>query len=172
MDRLSRNSVLFILPSQNFRDEEYTIPNRILSENHISTNVSSSRTAPVRGHRGSVVEPDILIQNVDLSSYSALIVVGGDGAKEYWTSSDALDLIRNAHRQNRIVAGICLGAVCLQKAGILEGKRATCWPEEYSSLHQNQSICRGAPVEVDQRIITATGYHAAERMTSSLLQLL
>lgn len=162
--------VLFVLPSQNFRDEEYNIPRRILEQNHIPTRVASSRNGKLRGSKGDIVETDHTLEEVKPSDFSGVIFVGGSGAKEYWSSDRALQFIQTTSQRKIPLAGICMGAVTLQKAGVLDNHRATCWPAEQSALNQKNITYRGDPVEVDQGIITAAGYHAAERMTNTLLQ--
>lgn len=52
---------------------------------------------------------------------------------------------------------ICLAPVCLANAGVLSGKKATVYPDEVAGLKSAGALYTGARVEVDGRIVTASG---------------
>ena len=149
--------VLLIVANSDFRDEEYREPARALAHVMAGVVVASSSKEPCVGMFGHTVTPDLLLSEVDVSKYAAVIFVGGSGAKEYFDDPAAQQIAREAAEQDKVLAAICIAPAILANAGVLKGKRATCFPSEKKAL-----AARGAKV-VDEggvrdgKIITADG---------------
>ena len=119
-----------------------------------SVSLTGSRTV-VGGHQISVVA-DLLFEEVDFSDVHMLILPGGtvkinehDGLKRE---------ILTFARQGKPVAAICAAPMVLGGLGLLQGKKASCYPgfEKYlAGAHITE-----APVTVDGNITTgrAAGY--------------
>ena len=87
------------------------------------------------GMRGEVtssfnqrVVPDLTLDTVRVDNFDALAIPGG--FEEYGFYEDAyhetfLALIREFHRQNKLIASVCVGALPIAKSGILKGRPAT-----------------------------------------------
>lgn len=77
----------------------------------------------VRAMEGYSINADLPVEEVELLDVRSFIVPGGETAN----IDDALvmDIIRQLHRQNVLIAGICAGVDVLEKAGILNDIRST-----------------------------------------------
>ncbi|MFQ6099297.1 MAG: DJ-1/PfpI family protein, partial [Armatimonadota bacterium] len=64
MANLQGKSVLLVVASGNFRDEEYAEPRRALEAAGARVTVASSRLGTLRGMLGMTIEPDVLIGDV------------------------------------------------------------------------------------------------------------
>ncbi|KAH7816632.1 putative DJ-1/PfpI family protein [Monocercomonoides exilis] len=121
----------------------------------ITASISSHKLVEA-GH-GVKVEADILFSTVATDmSFNAIIVPGGPGHKRIGECTPLMNLLTQYHKTaGKLVSAICAAPVYLGKCGILEGKRATCYPGMMSQL-----TC-GTPcndeVVVDGDVITSRG---------------
>jgi protease I len=165
-------SVVMIIARSNFRDEELFETKNVLEEAGINVTVASSSLKEARGMLGGTAQPDILITDIQVPDYDAVIFVGGSGAQIYWNSAVAHRIAREAVSKNKLVAAICIAPVTLANAGVLQGKRATVWPTEGGKLEGKGAIYTKANVEVDGAIVTGSGPHAAKEFGSAIAALL
>lgn len=167
-EAVGMKKVVMIIAQDNFRDEELLQPKEILEKNGIEVKVASTTLRQIRGMLGAQVKPDILVSNIKVVDFDAVIFVGGAGASQYWDDPQAHRLASEALIGNRIVAAICIAPVTLAKAGILKGKRATVWSSEASQLKAGGANYTGRSVEKDGNIITAAGPFAAREFGEEL----
>jgi protease I len=161
---------MVIAPDQ-FRDEEYQEPRKVLEEAGNEITVANSTGTESKGTLGLVVKPDIRLDQVKSEDYNAIIFVGGSGSSVYFENQIALDLAREFNSQEKIVAAICIAPTILVNAGILNGKKATC----HSSVKNNISAVTtytGSPVERDGNIITGSGPESAKLFGEKILEAL
>jgi protease I len=164
--------VLFIIAPNDFRDEEYLYPREILEEEGVNARVASKSMDEACGMLGAVVEPDLLLSEVEVSEYDGIVFIGGIGARLYWNDEDALGICREAVDEGKILSAICIAPVILANAGVLEGVKATVWPSEKDRLVKRGAIYTGKKVEVDGKIITANGPNSARDFGKKILEIL
>lgn len=169
-EEVEMKRVVMIIASKNFRDEELLEPKKVLEENGVKVTIASSSLSEARGMLGAKVKPDILIDDVKPEEYDAVIFVGGSGSSEYWDSPIAHRIAISANNQGKIIGSICIAPVTLANAGILKGKRATCWSSEGSKLKAKGAIYTGKDLEVDGNIITASGPSTAREFGEAILK--
>lgn len=160
---------IMIIASQNFRDEELLSPKDILGTNRVEVILASSSLSPSRGMLGTVVKPDILIEDVNMEDYDAVIFVGGSGAKEFWDDAVAHNVACEAKALEKIIGAICIAPVTLAKAGVLKGKRATVFPgvaREFQTYGVNYTE---NDLEIDGNIITASGPEVSGKFGEALV---
>ncbi|HDD44967.1 MAG TPA: DJ-1/PfpI family protein [Candidatus Desulfofervidus auxilii] len=154
--------IVMIIAENNFRDEELFVTKEVLEEKGAKVIVASTSLTPAKGMLGRVYKPDILLKDIEIDDYDAIIFVGGIGATQYWNDKTAHKLIKEALEKDKVIAAICIAPVTLANAGILKGKKATVWPSEARALEKAGAIYTGKSVEKDGKIITANGPHAAK----------
>jgi protease I len=86
-----------------------------------------------------------------------VIFVGGPGAVDFVGNRTALNLVRQAFSQRKVIAGIGTAPTILANAGVLKGVRVTAFLSERVNLVQAGAVYTGNPVEKDGSIVTATG---------------
>lgn len=146
-----------IVASENFLDEELFETKRVLDTAGIQTVIASTRMGVIRGALGNIAEANILVGQLRLEDYDAIIFIGGLGAAEYVANPAALNLAREAVRQRKILAAIGTAPTILANAGVLSGIRATSFLSERNRLILAGALYTGAPTEEDRSIITASG---------------
>jgi len=170
-DTRQKKAVL-IVPSQNFRDEELFETKRVLDAAQIETVVASTRLGIVRGELGGMTDARVLVDQLKVDDYDAIIFIGGSGVIEYVTNPIALDIAREVVRKGRVLAATGLAPAILANANVLAGIRATSYLSERDRLIKAGAIYTGAPVEWERLIITSTGPTAAVQFGRAIVEAL
>lgn len=169
--RLAGTRVLLVIAPEQYRDEEFEVPKRVLSENGAQVQVASTSKKEATGMLGGKAAPDLLVSEAKEPDYNAVIVVGGMGSPEFlWNDAHLHKLVQESYKNGKVVASICLSGAVLANAGVLAGKRATVWkmPESLQALEQGRAIYVEQPVVQDGKLITANGPEAAEEFASTI----
>jgi len=161
-------SVLMIIAPEGFRDEEYKVPKEVFESAGVKVVTASTKVGECSGMFGSKANADILLSLVSVKDYDGIIFVGGVGAKVYFESSVAQNIAKEAIKENKILAAICIAPVILANAGVLRDKNATVFPSEKEVLINAGAHYTGKDVEVDGNIITASGPQAAEKFANAI----
>lgn len=165
-DALNTKKVAMIVAAFDFRDEEYFVPKDLLESRGVKVATVSTAKGTAYGIYGGEVKVDLLIADVAVADYDAIIFIGGGGALKYLDNPESYRIISETIANNRILAAICISPVILAKAGALKGKKATVWSDVLDKtavkiLESNGAVYTDLPVVVDNKIITATGPEAA-----------
>ena len=164
--------VLIVIASQQFRDEEYQVPRKLLEAAGAKVTVASSKLAPSTGMLGAVVTPDVLLKDAKAADFDAIVFVGGSGAKEYWSDPTAHSLAKEFHAKGKPTSAICIAPVTLANAGILKGKAATSWPDVVSMVAAKGATMKSQGCVADGNVITADGPESAEAFGKALVKAL
>ena len=122
----------------------------------------------VKGAHGIVVEADTTFDTVAMDDFDFLILPGGmPGTKHLGENKKLNDWLLAHAEKGGHVAAICAAPSVLGRLGLLNGKKATCYPG-FESMLQGADFT-AAPVEVDGNIITANGPAAALRFALALV---
>jgi len=110
----------------------------------------------VTGAHGLEVNTDVHVRECG-STFDAVVVPGGmPGASNIAASQEAVDLIRSVDGSGGIVAAICAApAVVLAPNGLLDGKRATCYPG-FEEAFKNTEFSEERVI-IDGKMITSRG---------------
>jgi len=151
-----------IIASYNFRDEELFETKNILDSANVNTVVASTKTGTITGMLGGKAEAQLLLDQLNVDDYDAVVFIGGTGASEYFGNATALKIAHQAAAKKKVVAAICIAPAILANAGILQNVRATCFSSQKGRLIRAGANYTGAAVERDGLVITASGPTAAK----------
>ncbi len=102
------------------------------------------------------VEADILFEEASFSQASAFVLPGGSVGTDNLSAHEPLRaLLKEAAGQGTLIAAICAAPMVLGRTGILQGRKATCYPGCEGELFG--ALYTAASVEVCGNIITACG---------------
>ncbi len=168
---LSGKRVLMVVSEKNFRDSELKIPRDYLEKAGATVEVATSSGSEAIGVDGLRVTPDVSLQGLNVSRYSAIVFVGGPGTKKYlWPNKEAQRVVRDAVQAKKILGAICLAPGLLARADVLKGVRVTGFPDSdlKKEVQSAGGIYTGSRVERDGLIITANGPSAADAFARAL----
>jgi len=173
MSDLSNKKILMVVAFENFRDEEYLTPKEIFEDAGAEVVTASTQEGEASGMLGAKTEVDVTLDEVDVMEYDAIVIAGGTGATVYWDDDLLHEILRMAVEVDKLVAAICLSPVTLGKAGLLKGKRVTCYIDAKDKLMKSGiSEYVDEPVVVDGKIVTGNGPQAAEEFGQTVASML
>lgn len=102
------------------------------------------------------VKADTILNSTNLKDFDAILIPGGSvGVKNLKTCKELADVLP-FFMAEKTVFSICAGPTVLNDLGLLEGRRATCYPgcegNFPKGVYQN-----GLGVVVDKNLVTASG---------------
>ena len=162
--------VLLIVAQKDFQPIEYNEVRNAIEARGIAVDVASPNGGTATATSGFTVET-IPIADVNVDDYIAVVIIGGPGTRSNLAGAKGLnELIISAAEKGKIIAAICLAPTILAEAGILDGVKATVWPEEkYINLLSNYgAIYVNKHVVIDGKIITGQGPTAAEEFATAV----
>ena len=119
--------------------------------------VSNDRT--IAGAHGIRIVCDALASDADRTADAVILPGGIPGTPNLAASKTVCDLVREFDASGRLVAAICAAPTVLGGLGLLEGRRATCYPGCEDGLGGAEYI--DAETVCDGNIITGSGLGAA-----------
>ena len=174
---LNGKSVAMIIAFRDFRDEEYFIPKQILESAGARITTVSSSLGKAVGKLGGDTDVNILLEDLNVLDYDAILFIGGPGAYNYFDNETAHKIAKTTVENDKILGAICIAPAILAKAGVLKGKKATVWSSLMDKsavkiLEEGGAIFQSEPVVVDGKIITASGPLAAKEFANAIINLL
>jgi protease I len=166
----AEGSVLIVLPPQAYQDQEYLLTRRDLERAGLQVTVASSRMGLLPGMLGGTVQPDLLVNRVNVSSYAGVVFIGGIGVQSYLNNPAVLNLASQANSAGKVVAAIGTAPGILAAAGVLQGVTATGYLTERDRIILGGAQYTGNPVEKDGRIVTATAAVTASTFARAILE--
>ena len=110
-------------------------------------------------HRVTVVA-DLLYEDADFDSYDALVIPGGmPGTINLGAHEGVCEQLKKAYEGGKLIAAICAAPTVFGKLGLLEGKKAICYPSMEDQL-TGADVTYESAVR-DGNIITSRGMGTA-----------
>jgi protease I len=169
--KLKGKKIVMIIAKQMFEESEFKYPKEIFDNEGADVTIASSTLSMATG--GSLrVKPDILIDDIKVKDFDAIVFIGGFGVTEYFENPQAHRIARQALEADKILAAICMAPRILANAGVLKGKKATCFPSVREDIKAKGAIVTGEMVERDGNIITGNGPGAATKFAETIVSAL
>lgn len=122
--------------------------------------VSITGAKKVTGSHNIAVEADTLFENEKFEQVDMLVLPGGmPGTKHLGEHDGLVQLLKDNFKENKKIAAICAAPSVLGMNGLLEGKKATCYPGFEDKLVG--AVYTGKGAEEDGNIITGKGMGTA-----------
>jgi protease I len=165
--KLKGKKIVMIIAKQMFEEVEFKYPKEIFDNEGADVTIASSTLSMATG--GNLrVKPDILIDDIKVKDFDAIVFIGGFGVTEYFENPQAHRIARQALEADKILAAICMAPRILANAGVLKGKKATCFPSVREDIKAKGGIVTGEMVERDGNIITGNGPGAATKFGETI----
>lgn len=135
------------------------------------TTVSVTGDLKVTSSHQIPVLADFLFEDVDFEDGSMLFLPGGVPGTPNLRAHKGLEaLIKKYHKEQKYLAAICAAPSILGNYGVLDGKKATCYPGYEEEL--GAGTYTGAGVEVDGLVITGKGMGKTTDLGLALLEII
>lgn len=123
----------------------------------------------VTGSHGITVQCDCSDDQCQLEDMDMVVLPGGmPGTKHLDQSPFVERALKTAVKQGAVIGAICAAPSVLGHKGLLQGKKATCYPGFEGELTGAQVM--SDPVCVDGRIVTGKGAGAANLFAFALIE--
>ncbi len=162
---------VYVFLADGFEDIEALIPVDVLRRGGVEvvtvSTVEDSQIAT--SAHGVQVVADAMIDECTFDDADLLLLPGGmPGASNLYECDAVRQALLNQHRQQKRIAAICAApAVVLAQTGVLDGRRATCYPGFEQLLTKAEYTAD--LVTVDGHVTTAEGPAAALPFAYELL---
>ena len=164
--------MVYILLAPGFEEAEALVPADLLRRAGIETKLMAVSDNPVSGSHGIPVTCDGWLEDVDLNQAEMLVLPGGSvGVKNLGADPRVEALVRKAAGRDLWFAAICAAPTLLGRWGLLEGKRAVCYPGLEENLTGAQ-VQREAHFVVDGKTITGRAAGASFQFGRALIEAL
>lgn len=142
----------------------------VLRRAEADVTVASVDAKQVTAGRAVRLVADMVVSDCVGQSYDLVVLPGGmPGAEHLRDSQDLTKILKEQASSGRLYAAICASpAVVLKAHGLLDNKKATCYP----SLASDLDNCEDSEVVVDGNCITSQGPGTALQFSLKLVELL
>ncbi len=142
------------------------------AEIHVTLAAMEPETEMVTGSHGIGVKMDADLADVIWDEQDAVILPGGMPGTLHLGNSDAVcDIVKTMNAAGKIVAAICAAPSVLGACGVLQGKKATCYPGFEEKLLGTEVIL-DQPVVADGNIVTSRGLGTSMEFGFQLIDML
>ena len=163
--------MIAVLLADGFEEIEALTPVDVLRRAGLDVKTVAVGSKIAVGSHGIATVCDLSADEVNVSEVTAVIFPGGmPGSLNLDASPFSDKIIEAVNKNGGIIAAICAAPLVLGRRGILEGKRATCYPGFENELQG--ATYTGAPVEVDGNVVTSRGMGTALEFALTLTELI
>ena len=145
-----------IITGPGFEDVEVIYPYYRLLEAGFHVDIATKEAVDVNGKNGLVIKASVDARSLQEKDYQLVVIPGGHEAPDRVRQiKEVLSFIRDMNKKNKIIAAVCHGPWVLISAGIMKGKKATCYKGCKDDLINAGAVYSDEEVVVDNNIITS-----------------
>lgn len=165
--------MVYILLANGFEETEALVPADLLRRADVRVVLVGVTGQVVTGAHGIAVCADCPAEQVKTEEIEMLVIPGGlPGVQNVAASPIAMELVKKTAADGKWLAAICAApSLVLGPAGLLEGRKAVCYPGMEETMAGAQAQC-GCSVVTDANIITGEGPGAAFEFGLKLVEVL
>ena len=144
-----------IVSADNFEDSELLVPYYRLQEAGYRVEVGAGKKGVIHGKHGYEVKVDKSFNEIDPAEYGVLILPGGKAPEAIRHNAKVQEIARHFMATDKPVGAICHGPQTLVSAGLLAGRRATCYRTVAKELQECGALYVDREVVVDGKLVTS-----------------
>ena len=127
--------MVYIILGNGFEEIEAVSPCDILRRGGVEVKFAGIGGTLVKGGNGITVQTDCTVEEMDLDAMEMIMLPGGmGGVRSILASEAAMNAVKTAYKQGKLVTAICAAPSILAKLGITDGKHATVYPGMESEM--------------------------------------
>ena len=161
---------IYVFLAEGFEEVEALTPVDVLRRGGLDVKtVSMNKQKTVKGAHNVPVECDVLFEDASFGNAAMLILPGGlPGATNLNAHEGLRKLIQDMNASQKPLAAICAAPMVYGELGLLEGKKATCYPGFDKFLKGAEYTA--SLVEQDGNFITGKGPGASMAFAFAILE--
>jgi protease I len=144
-----------VLVEDNYQVLEVWYPYLRLREEEIETIFVGTGKKHYKSKEGYPLEEELCVKEADADDFDGVVVPGGYAPDILRRHAEVNNFVKNMHKRNKLVAAICHGGWVLISAGILQGKKATCFDAIKDDLINAGAKYQDKEVVVDGNLVTS-----------------
>ncbi len=109
---------------------------------------------------GYCVDADIALKDVQVGRFAAVLVIGGRAPEGLRNNPLVLRLVQAFDKAGKPVMGICHGVWVLAAAGVLKGRRCTCYDQIARDIEAAGGKWMGGEAVRDGRLVTGMTWNS------------
>jgi protease I len=166
---------ILIISTNGFEQSELMEPKRLLEEAGAKTVIASLEEGKITGWKdkdwGESIAVDVLVDDVSVEDYSALLLPGGQINPDILRMNETVvGLVQAFDQAQKPIAAICHAPWLLVEANIIGGRTVTGWPSIRTDLSNAGAIVVDESVAIDGNIITSRNPDDISDFTKALKQ--
>ena len=155
MEKLLTGRNVIVLAEDLYEDLELWYPVLRLREEGAAVVIAGTGAPSYKGKNGYPVSVDTSVEKVSAGDFDAVVIPGGYAPDRLRRYPAVLSLVRDMFQQGKVVAAICHAAWVPISAGILSGRRATCFSAIKDDVINAGAQYEDAEVVRDGNLITS-----------------
>lgn len=169
-----KNAPRVLIPlAQGCEDLESVTLIDLLRRASINVTTASLDSKPVTCARGTVIIADTTLDSVLNNDFDLLVLPGGlPGADNLNADPRVHQIIERLAKENKYIGAICAAPKVLVENGLLDGKKATAYPNCLSAMDTSKVELTDAAVQIDGKVITSKGPGTAMDFALTLIEIL
>ena len=170
---LEGKKVLMVIAANNFRDEEYAEPRKVLEKAGASVTVACSTMNTAKGKLGTGGKAGYTDQRCERKpTMTASCSWAGEARRNISKALLHTNLRRTFTARASLPPRSALRPAILANAGLLTAKKATSFSSSRENLQAKGAVFTGSGVESDGVIVTGSGPEAAGKFGEKLVEVL
>ncbi len=159
-----------VILADGFEEIEAVTPIDVLRRAGVDVTVAGLNSKTVTGAHNVRFEADVTLSNYQELPDAVILPGGMPGAKNLGESKQVLDLVKKMDAAKKLIGAICAApALALTPAGVLNGKKATCYPGFEKSFTSSVRFSQDRVV-VDGNVVTSRGPGTALEFALELVE--
>ena len=146
---------ILIITADKCDDSEFFYPYFRMIEEGFRVIVASFERKTINAKYHFSFEADISVGEIDVAMFDGLILPGGMAPEKLRQNQNILDAVKSFDIHKKPIAAICHGQQILISAGILDNRKATCYPGIKDDLINAGAIYEDKPVVVFGNLVTS-----------------
>ena len=166
-------SKVYVLLANGFEEIEGLTPVDLMRRAGIEVVMASiTDSLQITGARGIKVTADMLLSDIADEADMVILPGGMPGTTNLKESSEVRSMVQKYYDAGKYIAAICAAPTVFGDMGLLNGKKATCYPGLEAGLNGAMWPGEGESVVVDGNIITSRGVGTAIDFALKLIEIL
>ena len=144
-----------VLVENDYQDMEVWVPVYRLREAGYRVDLIGPQAGTYRSKHGYPAEATAVASQIDPGQLAGLVVPGGWAPDRLRQDDGVLRLVQGVFERGAVLASICHGGWVLASAGVIRGKRVTCYKAIRDDMVNAGAEYIDAEVVVDDNLITS-----------------